>query len=505
MPSSTPPGNSPRAPRQFSEADFAQIKQRISSDVKLQALLGFFNTYAEASEYQLILTMVHNGIWSGSQPAPPNGSGELEFGLLAYGLNNPGDNVALKTLQSVWKVAVGSLPPTHIDAPNYQNLMNATALGQPGVVGPDGTIYGKDPYKQLDPGWDLAPLEYLWHYLGRDFAPFGQGKPPVTIPLTGKSSSQVTIAMVGDWGTGSFPHGEAGSVMNAILGLNPDYIIHLGDVYYAGMGFEEQTNFLDMWPSSYAGKSFTLNSNHEMYDGAYGYFQTALNPENNIFAAQQGNSYFALQYGSATQPGGPWTIIGLDSGYWTTAPFVMKGSITEPTSTRSGATAQPQFIQGLVKSGLSPQNAIVLTHHNPIKYDGSALVTDAFGNNLWAQVISALGGSPAGWYWGHVHNGIVYPNPILGNKVYGRCVGHGALPFGDAWGLTGLPPTQVLAYDNTPSGYQKQMMNGFVLLTITMAGQVTETFYQQDKSQAPWAKPFTYQLGKSAAAAGGGG
>jgi hypothetical protein len=34
-------------------------------------------------------------------------------------------------------------------------------------------------------------------------------------------------------------------------------------------------------------------------------------------------------------------------------------------------------------------------------------------------------------------------------------------------------------------------------LTITQSGQVTETFYQQDGTQAPWARPnpFTYRLG----------
>jgi hypothetical protein len=42
------------------------------------------------------------------------------------------------------------------------------------------------------------------------------------------------------------------------------------------------------------------------------------------------------------------------------------------------------------------------------------------------------------------------------------------------------------------------MKNGFVLLTITKTGQVTETFYQQDGTKAPWVNSNTYQLGGTA-------
>jgi len=52
-----------------------------------------------------------------------------------------------------------------------------------------------------------------------------------------------------------------------------DYIVHLGDVYYAGTELapppgEEMQHFLQMWPAMPPGRSFTLNSNREMYGGA---------------------------------------------------------------------------------------------------------------------------------------------------------------------------------------------------------------------------------------------
>lgn len=425
----------------------------------------------------------------------------VEFGLLDYWINNPGSNEYLLWLKKVWPHLAGKLPVTLINASNYQALMNAVAIGQPGIVAADGTWYSESKYGQLDPDWLEAFVSYVLTYALGLFAPFAQN--PTPVPLQGASSSQVTIALVGDWGTGNYTGGIAASVMKAIVTpkpgyTTPDYIIHLGDVYYAGTSSEETNNLVKMWPAAYSGKSFTLNSNHEMYSGGRGYFGALANK---IFSLQNKKSYFALQYGNPKQSGGPWTIIGLDSGYWSTSPGIALGSIQGKSG--SGATAQPQFLQKLVKGGLSAQNTIVLTHHNPLDTYGGYWLTDALGNNLWAQVKTAMSGPPKAWYWGHIHNGIVYPNPTKpGDSVYGRCVGHGALPFGNAWQLAATPSNQVTAYANVARPGSKLMMNGFLLLTITQTGQVTETFYQQDGTQPTWVHPYTYQLGVTAAAAG---
>ena len=349
MNTSVVPGYPPRPARKLTEAELVHMKAKAMSDPKSLAIFGFLNTYLQNSENQLIQVMVHNGIWtSPPSPPPPVSSGDVEFGLLDYWLNNPGDNTVLNDLQKAWKFVVGSLPATQFNATNYQNLINAVGPGKPGIVASDGTLIGSAKMDALlDPGWLLAPIEYLYHLATHSYSPFPQAPP--TITLTGASSSQVTIALVGDWGTGNYPTGPAAEVMQSIAALKPDYIIHLGDVYYTGLADEEQNNLLGLWPPGYTGKSLTLNSNHEMYDGALGYFGTAL--ANPIFSLQKQNSYFVLQYGNSQQSGGPWSIIGLDSAYWSTSPLVMVGSIRRVRLLSREPTSNPGFCRAWWPTG----------------------------------------------------------------------------------------------------------------------------------------------------------
>src|SRR5207253_1416416 len=95
-----------------------------------------------------------------------------------------------------------------------------------------------------------------------------------------------TIAIVGDWGGGNE---AAQAVAKQIALLKPKYVIHLGDVYYAGTEKEVRDRFLRYWPTPAGpGLSFALNSNHEMYSGGYAYFDLTLH------TFKQPASYFTL-------------------------------------------------------------------------------------------------------------------------------------------------------------------------------------------------------------------
>ena len=87
--------------------------------------------------------------------------------------------------------------------------------------------------------------------------------------------------------------------------------------------------------------------------------------------------------------------------------------------------------------------------------------------------------------------GINYDSPtVTGRNTLARCLGHGALPFGQASGLAS-PPTLVLHRHLESNGNGVQVYNGFVLLTITSSGTVTEELYQQGSAQPIYTNSYS--------------
>ena len=127
-----------------------------------------------------------------------------------------------------------------------------------------GEIWGTGKYQQLDPGWLEAFAEWLEHFiLGKS----SFSTTPATIPIP----DDVQIGLAGDWGTGDWRStanpAPSTDVRTHLAFLQPQLTIHLGDVYYAGTGNEEEHLLLNLWPRGSLG-SLALNSNHEMYSGA---------------------------------------------------------------------------------------------------------------------------------------------------------------------------------------------------------------------------------------------
>jgi len=352
-----------------------------------------------------------------------------------------------------------------------------------GVVDYDGTMIATSKFGDLDAGWVTALIFYIALKLGvrevSSWAPFG-----TTPAVVSNTDDTVKIAIVGDWGTGSWTDGAidypALLVINQVQLLTPDYTIHLGDVYYAGTaGFldsdEELNNFVNNWPSGSQG-SFMLNSNHEMYSGAQGFFGKGLKAA--PFALQQNTSYFAIQSDK-------WIIIALDTAYYDKSSLFMNGALTDDN--------QINFIKSLNTTG---KKVIVITHHNPTNVEGT--VTAPLP--LWDQLVSALGRLPDFWYWGHVHNGIVYSDQSFPgqNGVKARCAGHGAIPFGVAYGLqnadgTTVPSVEYFAHELLSSAYEKtdtqqanRVLCGFAMLTLG-PDSINEQFIDQT-GEVRWSK-----------------
>jgi Calcineurin-like phosphoesterase len=471
-----------------------ELETLLAQNPKAASILSDFGPYLQNCEYQIIQFMIQKGVWQGPEPVIPAGfkpvDSGIDFGLFLFWFKNPGyiSNIEIGLLVLALDIKL-NLPPTQMTLANY-NVLNTTS--DP-LIYVDGTVLNRNTWDTYDQGWFVAFInmfQSLLHNTWYNGGNFPMPKQPVPVPISGAAANTVNIALVGDWGTGD---GPAKAVMNKITALNPDYIIHLGDVYYGGTPStgdpsskhyyslnEEADNFLNVWPTGFEGKSFTLNSNHEMYSGANGLFNDVLLPASSPFNAQQGMSCFALQFGG-------WTILGLDSAYYApiTSAF-MDGNI--------GPADGPQ-VKWIESLGLDPDTTIVLSHHTGVAYDASAPCT------LWTQLRAALGGKdPYAWYWGHAHNGIVYHNPIkipfdtpafTGNS-YARCAGHGALPYGISTDLQKHTNNVLWQASTLQQGSSSLVCNGFVMLTLqTQNGKlisITENFYDTGATAATWSK-----------------
>ena len=311
------------------------------------------------------------------------------------------------------------------------------------IVLKNGNLLGARKWEMLDPGWAEALIQWMKHYFDRpDF---------VTNPALIEIDNNATIAIAGDWGTGPFET-NAPSVLVGwqMAARNPDYTIHLGDTYYAGTTNEEDHNMVG-WPQGSKG-SFTLNSNHEMYSGAYGYFNLLKE-----FPAQNGTSYFALVNDH-------WLFIGLDSAYAADAQnLYMDGHLNDE---------QIMWLRTLP----GDRRTVMLSHHQP--YD----ITGKEQQQIYKEVSGALGKDPDYWYWGHLHNGIWYKD-LNDSGFEGRCVGHGAIPVGEASMLRDCEDRVVWTETDSAGDphYPERVLCGFIEVVLD-GTEIRETMLGEDGS-----------------------
>ena len=237
-----------------------------------------------------------------------------------------------------------------------------------------------------------------------------KGKPPfkqasarsrITIP------DQCTIAILGDWGA---DNDHAQRLAALVQQRSPDYVIHLGDIYYSGTEHECQ-KFLENWPLKDAtgapvqGRSFALNGNHEMYSEGRYYFTTVLD------GFGQEASYFSLSNQR-------WQFFGLDTAY---VPFLISGGAVD-----ASLKCQWDFLVSEINASPAKRN-ILLSHNQPV----SAFVKEtAAGAPLRAEYDKLIAGTRPdavyGWIFGHEHRCTIYDDSALPYKA--RLLGNGAIP-----------------------------------------------------------------------------
>lgn len=462
-------------------ATFKRLEDLLESVTDTRERLAPLFTHLRSSEAQLI--ELFNAAKRGEEHiAPPaNAEGDLEFGLMLYWLQHPtAQHNMLMQADPAISIAMQALqhfaPPSNISEELFASFSDIAY--NVGFVAADGALYTPGKYAQLDPLWLAAILNYAINLIDPDSIYHPYPTTPFHTTINAKKGN-ITLAIIGDWGTGVYDdaydgQGPAVAVMNAIRNLHPDYVIHLGDVYYAGTdgrhpSHEEQSNLLDLWQTGTGVQtSFAINSNHEMYGAGQGLIGVALS-SNTPFTHQNSTPYFGLEFGN-------WVILGLDSAYFDPSTLYLKGALSNTNNTQ-----QKDFISQTY-GNLSGKNIFVMTHHNPMSFDGTSITQNPqSGTSLWDNMQTTLGGNkPHVWYWGHLHLGVAYnKNSALGlQDTLGRCVGHSAIPFGNP---SGMVANNVDYYASTNLGIgTKQARNGFALVTLGANGSLAETFYEVD-------------------------
>jgi hypothetical protein len=265
----------------------------------------------------------------------------------------------------------------------------------------------RDETGKKQPVWAAIVSELLRLKTFDDRAPYPAGFPdPFPLPENFK------MALLADWGG---DNDAAKKIASVVRRQTPDFIIHLGDIYYGGTK-DECELFLDMWPmrvnmqdpkSPLQPKgSFALNGNHEMYSGGEYYFNTVLP------AFEQKQPFFCLENSN-------WRIIGLDTAY--------NGGRLKPQSPNDPMNTQWNWLIETLRKG--QKATIFLTHHQPVSAhqaewnDSKPLREDI---NELLQMDGIGDDAIFGWFFGHEHRCALYRDSAL--KFNARLIGNGCIP-----------------------------------------------------------------------------
>ncbi|HEY2240669.1 MAG TPA: metallophosphoesterase [Streptosporangiaceae bacterium] len=270
-------------------------------------------------------------------------------------------------------------------------------------------------FTQNDPEWYIDIARGILERLAEGNAPFNPA-PAEYDDL----ADDARLVVVGDWGTGLPRAIEVAARMRqaietALADGRQVHVIHLGDVYYSGFESEDKKRFLKPWPVTVAQAgqgvtSWSLNGNHDMYSGGFGYFGTLLGDAR--FSKQRSPDGKATSFFRLRSPS--WDFIGLDTAWDTDV-------------TSSGETAVLQDPQGKYVADVaagSPRKLVLFSHHQLVSHYDQGDLGPALAGKL-APVLD--GNRVTAWWWGHEHRAITYGESA--GVRYPRCLGNGGVPI----------------------------------------------------------------------------
>jgi hypothetical protein len=338
-----------------------------------------------------------------ASPGPANqSSGGAEDPVVPYLSRNPLVSLVQSVVEeSLRDQATIESEPVHPDL--WHSVVHTMEkLLHPGRFTPD------------DPNWVFKVAEAVLEHFAKGNHPFNP------VPAQHAISDTARLVVVGDWGTG-LPRAKAvgrlmaASVTEALAADREAHVIHLGDIYYSGLPGEDRRHVLDIWPVTVEQEragvtSWSLNGNHDMYSGAYGYFQTLLSDPR--FGRQHSPDGAPTSFFRLSAPS--WNFVGLDTAWSHRVLTSGAVAVLEPPQADFVATVTAE----------TPSRKTVLFSHHQLT---SAWDPGDIGPELTEKLRPVLDGNKiTAWWWGHEHRSMAF-EPTSGVQ-FPRCLGHGGVP-----------------------------------------------------------------------------
>lgn len=274
-------------------------------------------------------------------------------------------------------------------------------------------------YATLDVlGWMQCVWRYLEYYVAAHRNPpyvdwAGQSPPDINFGIVDyRLPKTARVLLLGDWGTHMADN--VAMLRQGLKTLNPDVIIHLGDVYYSGTKFECTRNVLRVMDSLVAELHikrppfFTIPGNHEYYSGGVGFYDMIASINSGVPGCLQKASYFCLR----TEDDG-WQFLGMDTGYNDRDPVNPTAPGLQPSEIKWHRDKLDRF------NG----STVLLSHHQLFSaHDKLSESSTGYLNESLSVTFKPYFDRIAAWYWGHEHNFVVFNDGQCGLRK-GRLIG----------------------------------------------------------------------------------
>jgi hypothetical protein len=258
-------------------------------------------------------------------------------------------------------------------------------------------------FGDCDPRFSDAVTRYAEFLLKSGQMPYRRYEHLSDSVIDGKLPANASIGLVADWGTGQ---PEAIEVLKQVRQRNPNVVIHLGDIYYAGTAFEVENYFYKPWqqvlePEVSGITSLALPGNHDLYSGGQPFYDL-------IAKFGQQSSYFCLRNDD-------WQLIGLDTA--------LNDRLTGPPTSLD--PTEVEWLRDKIENAGNRRTAL-LSHHLLFSTN-ERFAGESYNANLYEQLRSLLPKVDL-WLWGHEHDLVIF-GEHMGLKR-GRCIGGSAFPVG---------------------------------------------------------------------------